>query len=137
MITENFFAFALQNIGLLAQEKAAAQEPGGLGLFENPLFPIAGLFFLFYFIVILPDRKRKREESKMLSLLSKNDRIVTSGGIHGVVVAAPAESDVITIRVDENANTRLRVNRSSIVKVVSPKDSADGSSKETASETKN
>ncbi|MGI9472284.1 MAG: preprotein translocase subunit YajC [Rubripirellula sp.] len=136
MITENFLASAILQIGLLAQEEGTAQEPGGLGLFENPLVPIAGLFFLFYFIVLLPDRKRKREEAQMLSKLTKNDRIVTTGGIHGVVVSAPEESDVVTIRIDENGNARLRVNRSSIAKIVSPKESADGSNKESASDTK-
>lgn len=135
MITENLVASATLQLGLLAQEEGAAQ-PGGLGIFENPLVPIAGLFFLFYFIVLLPDRKRKREEAKMLSMLSKNDRVVTTGGIHGVVVSAPAESDVVTIRVDENGNTRLKLNRSSIAKIVSAKESSDGSNKETDSDTK-
>ncbi len=38
----------------------------------------------------------------MKSTLKKNDRIITIGGIHGTVVAAPADSNVVTIRIDEN-----------------------------------
>ncbi len=135
MIIENVLAVTVQFFGLLAQEGAAvpaggavpvggpavdgaAQNPGGLGvLFENPLFLIGPLFFLFYFIVLAPEKKRKRKEQQMLSQIGKNDRVVTAGGIHGVVVAARPESEVVTIRIDDKQNVRIRVNRSAIAKV--------------------
>jgi len=122
-------------LGLLAQEgagalapgagagpeggpAAAAQNPGGLGmLFENPLLPIGILFFMFYFIVLNPEKKRKRKEQQMLAQIGKNDRVVTAGGIHGVVVSARPESQVITIRIDDKQNVRIRVNRSAIARV--------------------
>ena len=118
MIIENVVAVPVLFIGLLAQEAAGAQEPAGLGLlFQNPLLPIGILFFLFYFIVLAPEKKRKRKEQAMLARISKNDRVVTTGGIHGVVVAAPPESDVVTIRIDDKQNVRIRVNRSAIARL--------------------
>jgi len=125
LIIENVVAVPVWIVGLLAQEgaapagaPAAGQDPGGLGfLFQNPLLPIGILFFLFYVIVLAPEKKRKRKEQEMLSRISKNDRVVTLGGIHGVVVAAPPESDVVTVRIDDKQNVRIRVNRSAIARI--------------------
>ncbi len=72
----------------------------------------------------------------MMSTLKKNDRVVTIGGIHGTIVAAPAEGGVVTIRIDENANTRIKVNRSAIAKVISDKEDQETKHKETVSDTK-
>ncbi len=88
-----------------------------MSILNNPLTPLVGLFFLFYFIFILPEKRRKAQEASMMSALKKNDRVVTIGGIHGTIVAAPAEGGVVTIRIDENSNTRIKVNRSAIAKV--------------------
>lgn len=132
MIIETVLSVPIEFMGLLAQDVAAApgggaagdgaggvaQNPGGLGvLFENPLLPIGILFFLFYFIVLAPEKKRKRKEQEMLSQIGKNDRVVTAGGIHGVVVSARPESQVVTIRIDDKQNVRIRVNRSAIARV--------------------
>ncbi len=101
-------------------------------LLGNPFVPIAGLFFLYYFIVIAPERRRKREDAILKSSLKKNDRIVTIGGIHGTIVAAPPDSDVVTVRIDENGNTRVKINRSAIATIVSDKDGQDAKPAETA-----
>ncbi len=123
-------------LSLLAQD-AVAPEPSTFGkILENPLTPLVGLFFLFYFIFILPEKRRKSEEAKMMSSLKKNDRVVTIGGIHATVVAAPADSTVVTIRIDESGSTRVKINRSAIATIVSDKESSDGKNKETVSDTK-
>ena len=61
-----------------------------------------------------------------LAQISKNDRVITAGGIHGVVVQANPKSDVITVRIDDKQNVRVRVNRSMILGVNS--DSANDAS---------
>ncbi len=99
--------------------QAAAPEGSAIGtILNNPLLPLVGLFVLFYFIFIVPERRRKAEEAKMMSSLKKNDRIVTVGGIHGTVVAAAADSDVVTIKIDEAGNTRVKLNRSAVASIV-------------------
>lgn len=123
-------------MALLAQEAAAPEATPIQQILGNPFLPIAGLFFLYYFIVLAPERRRKREDAAMKSTLKKNDRIVTIGGIHGTVVAAPADSSVVTIRIDENGTTRMKINRSAIATIVSEKESQDGKDKETVSHTK-
>lgn len=138
-------SIAIHSLNLLAQADNApestdppAAAPAGAGMFgemlTNPLVPMVGLFLLFYFIFILPERRRKADEAKMMSAVKKNDRIITVGGIHATIVAAPADSDVVTIKIDEGGNTRVKLNRSAISKVVRD---GDGKSKESDSGTKN
>ena len=123
------------SLGILAQE-AAPREPTPIeSILGNPFLPIVGLFFLYYFIVIAPERRRKREDAVMKSSLKKNDRIITIGGIHGTVVAAPADSNVVTIRIDESGTTRVKINRSAIATIVSDKEGSNGKQKESVSET--
>ena len=135
LILESLF-YATSRLALLAQDAAAPEPTPIQQILGNPFLPIVGLFFLYYFIVLAPERRRKREDAAMKSTLKKNDRIVTIGGIHGTVVAAPADSNVVTIRIDENGTTRMKVNRSAIATIVSEKESQDGRDKETVSDTK-
>ena len=79
-------------------------------------FIIIGI--LFYMMLLRPEKKKRAEMDKMLKNIKKNDRIVTIGGIHGTVVNTTKESDEVTIKVDEASNTKLRVNRSAISRVV-------------------
>ena len=115
--------------GWLVAQEQAAPGPGGAdstigAILNNPMFLLVGLFLLFYFIVILPERRRKADEAKMMSAMKKNDRIVTIGGIHGTIVSAPTDTDVVTIKIDEAGNTRVKINRSAIARIVQ-----DGNSK--------
>lgn len=91
-----------------------AQAPGLTGL----LLPIVAIGFLFFFLIVRPEKKKQAKVANMQSELKKNDRVLTAGGIFGVVVNVQQGSNEITIRVDENNNTRLRVLRSSISRVV-------------------
>lgn len=72
----------------------------------------------------------------MMSALKKNDRIVTIGGIHGTIVSAPPDSKVVTIRIDESSNARIKLNRTAIAAVVVEKESQETKHKETDSVTK-
>ena len=125
---------------LLAQDEAAPEE---LSFFQqllgNPLILPVGLFALFYITFIAPERRRKAEEAKLISSLKKNDRVVTVGGIHGTVVATSPDTGVVTLRIDENSNTRIRVNRTAISSILGDgKETKDTASKdkEPASDTK-
>ncbi|MDA8746419.1 preprotein translocase subunit YajC [Rubripirellula amarantea] len=134
LVTESIASFsgrsdAWTSVQLVAQGSAAlfsqapAAEPGPS--FLSPLTLVAGFFFLFYFIVIAPERRKKAEEAKMMASLKKNDRVVTIGGIHGVVAAISESDGIVTLKVDESGNARIRVNRSAIGQIVTPKDAKD------------
>ena len=69
-------AIALSALSLLAQDNAAPEQVSPLvAILNNPLTLVVGLFLLFYFIVIMPERRRKSDEAKLLSALKKNDWI--------------------------------------------------------------
>ena len=65
----------------------------------------------------------------MIEAIKKNDRVVTVGGIYGVVTNVRREADEVTIKVDESTNTKIRLTFSSITKVVTSDDSGEKSSK--------
>jgi len=71
------------------------------------------LFGIFYVFLILPQRRREKERRAMLSALRKNDKVVTIGGIHGVVHSI--KDDRVVIKVDEN--TKITVSMSAIAGV--------------------
>src|SRR5262249_39724252 len=115
---------------LLALQVLFAQADGGQQP-ANPLItfmPIIAIVILGYFFLMRPMRKQQKEQQAMLAALKKNDKVVTSGGLIGVVAAI--KDDEITLKVDESSNVRLRVTRSSIVRVMrdpeSAKDQAEG-----------
>ena len=103
--------------GLLFAEAAADAERDP----PNPILtfaPFVIIGILFYVMLLRPEKKKRAELEKMLNNIKKNDRIVTIGGIHGTVVNSTKDSDEVTIKVDEASNTKLRVNRSAISRVV-------------------
>ena len=90
-----------------------------LQLLLGPWFPFIVIGVLFYFLLIRPERRKRTEVSQMLDNLKKNDHVVTIGGIYGVVINAQKGSEDVTIRVDDGNNTKLRVLRTAISRVVS------------------
>jgi preprotein translocase subunit YajC len=78
----------------------------------------AALGVVFYLVMIRPQRREASKTANMLSNLKQHDKVVTIGGIHGTVVSAAKDSDTVVIRVDDN--TKLRVTRSAISRVVDP-----------------
>jgi preprotein translocase subunit YajC len=86
---------------------------GGSGSFITTLIPFALIIGIFYFFIIRPQNKKQKETQRMLSAIKKGDRVVTIGGLHGVIQSVK-ESTVI-VKVDEN--TKLEFGRSAISSV--------------------
>ncbi len=108
------------NGSLLAQAEAADAAPlTPLQQFLNsPFLLLGGLMVLFWVIVMVPERRRKADESNRLNAIKKNDRIVTIGGIHGVV-ASIADAETIVIRLTENENSRMKIDRKAVARILS------------------
>jgi preprotein translocase subunit YajC len=86
---------------------------GGSGNFITTLIPFALIIVIFYFFIIRPQNKKQKETQRMLSALKKGDRVVTIGGLHGVIQNV-RESTVI-VKVDEK--TKLEFSRSAVSSV--------------------
>lgn len=62
-----------------------AAEGGALGGGLGSILMIVAIFVVFYFFMIRPQTKRQKEMQKMREALGQGDKIVTAGGIHGVI----------------------------------------------------
>lgn len=62
-------------------------QAGGMGGLITGILPFILIFAVFYFLIILPQRRRQRELQDMISKLKAGDRIITSGGIIATVTA--------------------------------------------------
>jgi preprotein translocase subunit YajC len=98
---------------LLAQNGDAAAPPP---LFS--LWPLVAIGLLFYFLLIAPQQREKKQHRAQLASVKKNDRVITVGGIYGVVTNVQHENDEVTIKVDETSNTKLRMTVNSIARVL-------------------
>jgi preprotein translocase subunit YajC len=76
--------------------------------------PLIAIVFIFYFLIIRPQNKKRKETEKMLGALKKGDRVVTIGGLHGTVQNVK-ESTVI-LKVDDNV--KLEFLRSAVSNVI-------------------
>ena len=66
---------------------------------------MALLFAVFYFITVRPQRKRQKEHQQMMMELKKGDKVVTAGGIYGVVESITEDS--VVIKVESGATIRV------------------------------
>jgi preprotein translocase subunit YajC len=99
---------------------AEGQPQGSL---EGLLFPLAIVALIFYFLVIRPGGREKKQREALLKGLKKHDRVVTNAGIHGVVAALEGD-DVVVLKVDDKSNVRIRFARSAIWQVLQPEEGA-------------
>ena len=108
---------------MLAQEGGAA-PPQGPG-FVSILVPIAAAVALYYFMIVRPERRKQAGHRSRLEALKKNDRVVTIGGIYGVVMNVQRDADEVTLKVDEANNTKIRVTFGAIGRVVGEEPPSD------------
>ena len=75
---------------------------------------MAGIFAVFYALLILPQQRKQKKWQEMLDALKTGDRVVTSGGIRGVVMAI--KDDYLYLRVAPD-NLKIEVARTAIISV--------------------
>ncbi len=91
----------------------AQAAPTG-GLLGNPLLLIGVLFLVMYFTMIRPQTKQAKAHRALVESLKKGDRIVTIGGIHGIVRAV----EDTTILVEVDGGTKLRFDKGKVAYAV-------------------
>jgi preprotein translocase subunit YajC len=108
-------AAALPFSAFLAQAATTA-APASQSLLSSPVVPVLFMGIIFYFLLIRPQQKRAKEQAAMIASIKSGDRIVTSGGLHGIVANA-RDADDKTILVKFAENVKLEVDRSAITTV--------------------
>jgi len=84
-----------------AQDGASSASP-------NPfisMLPFILMIAVMYLLIFRPQQKRQKEHQKMLDAVKKGDRIVTTGGLHGVV--KDVRDDVLLVKIAENTVVEL------------------------------
>lgn len=91
------------------------QPPSGGEFIFSLIVPFALCFLVIWFMMIRPQRKQMRERELMLSNIKRNDHILTSGGIFGVVERL--KDNEVILKIDEKGEVKIRVARSAIIGV--------------------
>jgi preprotein translocase subunit YajC len=107
---------------LLFAEDAAKDAPP---IWASPIVPLGLMLVALFVLVILPARRRERaQREQVMNNLKKNDEVVTSSGIIGII--ANIKDHEVTLKVDESSNVRLRVLKSSIMQIMPKEGVKDG-----------
>jgi preprotein translocase subunit YajC len=117
----NNFVFSL----LMAAPQAADGAQGS-GSFLTGIIPFAAIILIFYFLLIRPQNKKRKETEAMISNLKKGDKIVTIGGIHGTV--QHMKESTVLIKVDDNVKIEFLRSAISSVVTVSKEDKIEDKS---------
>lgn len=97
----------------LLQAAGKQSSPSGM---LSMLLPFILMFVVMYFLILRPQKRKEKERKALLSRVKKNDRVVTAGGIHGLITSV-RENEVI-LRVDDAKDVKIKVDRSAIVTVL-------------------
>jgi preprotein translocase subunit YajC len=99
-----------------AQQGAGADGAATGGSLVSTLLTFIPIIAIFYFLIIRPQNKKRKETEKMLSAIKKGDKIVTIGGLHGTIQSV--KETTVIIKADDNV--KLEFLRSAISNVVQP-----------------
>ena len=109
---------------MLISEAWAQGLGGGGGDFLVQLFPLILIFVVFYFLLIRPQQAKAKAHREMLSGVKRGDRVVTGGGIIGLVTKVITDSEV---QVELAEGVRVRVLKATITDIVIRGESVRGS----------
>ena len=105
--------------------EACAQAGGGAGGgdFLVQLFPLILIFVVFYFLLIRPQQAKVKAQREMLSGVKRGDRVVTGGGIIGLVTKVISDNE---IQVELAEGVRVRIIKQTITDIVARGESVRG-----------
>ena len=94
-----------------AQSPAPTGPGGGFGFFVPFIF----IFIIMYFVMFRPQKKRQEQQQKLISALKTGDRVVTNGGIHGLI--SNVKETTVIVKVADNV--KIEMEKSAITTVLS------------------
>ena len=96
---------------------------GGDGGFLVQLFPLVLIFVVFYFLLIRPQQAKVRAQREMLAGVKRGDRVVTGGGIIGLVTKVISDNE---LQVELAEGVRVRIVKQTITDIVTRGESVRG-----------
>ena len=98
-----------------------ALQTGGGGMGWLGIAPLIFIFAIFYFLLIMPQQRRQKKWQAMLDKVKTGDKVTTSGGLRGTIIAL--KDDAVHLRVPPD-NLRVEVTKASIVQVSTTEEEA-------------
>ncbi|HWN64145.1 MAG TPA: preprotein translocase subunit YajC [Candidatus Binatus sp.] len=77
--------------------------------------PFIFIFIIMYFVMFRPQKKRQEQQQKLISALKTGDRVVTNGGIHGLI--SNVKETTVIVKVADNV--KIEMEKSAITTVLS------------------
>ena len=94
---------------------STAAASSGTGALLSLVIPLAILFLLMYFMIMIPQKKEQQRVKSMLAAMEVGDTVVTTSGFYGVLINI-TEEDVI-VEFGNNRNCRIPMRKSAIAEV--------------------
>jgi len=110
---------------LMLISTAYAQDGAGMAASLTQFLPLILIFGVFYFLLIRPQQQRQKEMKRMLAAVKRGDKVVTGGGIIGVVQKVRDGTNEVEVEIAPNL--RVTVLRETIASVVKPPAAANDS----------
>jgi preprotein translocase subunit YajC len=105
-----------QKTATLAQENQAAQNMSTPQSATLSIMPLVFIFLVAYFLLIRPQKKQMQEHDKLISELKKGDKVITAGGIVGILTKV--EKDKPQVEVEIASNVKIHVVKDSVIAVI-------------------
>ncbi len=94
--------------------QAAAGDAGQQPSMISALIPFVIIFVIFYFLIIMPSRKKQKRHQELIGSLKGGERIVTAGGIFGTVTRVLEDR----IEIEIGKNNKIQITKTSISAVI-------------------
>lgn len=85
------------------------QPAGGMASLLNMALPLL-LVVVVYFLIFRPQQKREKERVASIRKLKKGDKVLTRGGIYGVIVGLRLEDELLVLKIADNVKVELHTN---------------------------
>jgi preprotein translocase subunit YajC len=95
----------------LLLDAAAAQAPSPIAQFA----PLIFIGVIFYFLLIRPQQKQRKEQQTLIAALKTGDKVVTSSGIYGLI--SNVKETTVTLKIADNV--KIEIDKAAIASVIS------------------
>jgi preprotein translocase subunit YajC len=96
------------------------QALGGGAGFGGFLIPLALMFAIMYFMVIMPQQRQRKKTQAMLATLKAGDKVITNGGIYGTISGIDGDSAIL--KISSEPQVKIRISRAAIAQVEASED---------------
>ncbi len=107
LVSSTYWWFAM------AQQGAPGERPNQTGQMLSMLLTLGFFMVVMWLLMIRPQQKKAKEHAALLTTLKAGDKVVTSGGIMGVVVSV--KDRTVALR---SADTKIEVMKSAVTEIV-------------------